>query len=117
MEQYIDGFLLAVPKAKMDQYRAMAQTAGQVWKELGALDYRECVEDDIDSPNFSSFRAAAGAQEGEVVVFSWILYASKADRDHINAAIMEDPRLKDMPQDVFDCKRMTYGGFTTLVLA
>ncbi|AXA70896.1 DUF1428 domain-containing protein [Achromobacter insolitus] len=116
MEKYIDGYLLAVPKANLETYRKMAQQAQAVWLEYGALDYRECVADDIDKEGFGSFSAAAGAREGETVVFAWITYASKADRDQINAKVMSDPRLAESCcEGVFDFKRMCWGGFTTLV--
>src|SRR3546814_2570182 len=115
-EQYVDGFLLAIPKDKLDTYRAMAATAGAGWKEHGALDYRECVGDELNmDPNGASFTQAAGAGDNEVVVFAWILYPSKADRDRINAAVMADPRLGQCPEGVFDMKRMAWGGFRTLV--
>ncbi|MCW0211692.1 hypothetical protein AVE30378_01299 [Achromobacter veterisilvae] len=116
MEKYIDGYLLSVPKANLDTYKKMAQQAQAVWLEHGALDYREGVADDIDGEGFGSFTAAAGARDGETVVFAWILYASKAERDRINAKVMSDPRLKDMScEGVFDFKRMCWGGFSTLV--
>lgn len=118
MEKYVDGFLLAVPRDKLQTYQQLAQKAGAIWKEHGALDYRECVDDDLDHEGMVSFKTAAGARENEVVVFAWILYASKADRDRVNAAVMSDPRLKDAcPEGVFDLKRMAYGGFSTLVAA
>ena len=119
MEQYVDGFLLAVPKDKLDTYRGLASKAGAIWKEHGALDYRECVGDDLNvDPSCATFTSAAGARDGEVVIFAWIVYPSKADRDRINAAVMADPRLHDAcPEGVFDMKRMAWGGFRTLVLA
>lgn len=116
-EQYVDGFLLAVPQDKLDAYRAMATTAGAVWKEHGALDYRECVADDLNTdPQFASFTQAARANDDEVVIFAWILYPSRADRDRINAAVMADPRLQCC-DGVFDTQRMAWGGFRTLVHA
>ncbi|CAB3924848.1 putative protein YbaA [Achromobacter anxifer] len=116
MEKYVDGFLLPVPKANIEAYRKMAQTAQTVWLEHGALDYRECVAQDIDNEGAGSFSAAASAREGETVVFAWITYASKAERDRINAKVMADPRLASPGcEDVFDIKRMCWGGFTTLV--
>lgn len=116
MEEYIDGYLLAVPKANLATYKKMADQAKAIWLEYGALDFREGVADDIDREGFGSFSAAAGAQEGETVVFSWILYANKAERDRINEKVMSDPRLSDMNcEGVFDFKRMCWGGFTTLV--
>ncbi|MGY6270370.1 DUF1428 domain-containing protein [Achromobacter denitrificans] len=116
MEKYIDGYLLSVPRENLDAYQKMARQAQAVWLEHGALDYREGAADDIDGEGFGSFSAAAGAREGETVVFAWILYASKAERDRINAKVMSDPRLKDMCcEGIFDFKRMCWGGFTTLV--
>jgi len=115
-DQYVDGFLLAVPKDKLETYRAMASMAGAIWKEHGALDYRECVGDELNmDPKCASFTQVAGAGENEVVVFAWILYPSKADRDRINAAVMADPRLSQCPEGVFDMTRMAWGGFRTLV--
>lgn len=116
MEKYIDGYLLSVPKANLPTYTKMAEQAKAIWLEYGALDYRECVADDIDREGFGSFTAAAGAREGETVVFAWILYANKAERDRINTKVMEDPRLTGMScEGVFDFKRMCWGGFSTLV--
>ncbi|MFD4839281.1 DUF1428 domain-containing protein [Achromobacter sp. NPDC058515] len=116
MEKYIDGYLLSVPKENLPAYKKMAQQAQAIWLEYGALDYREGVADDIDREGFGSFSAAAGAREGETVVFAWILYASKAERDDINAKVMSDPRLTGMScEGVFDFKRMCWGGFTTLI--
>ncbi|KGE00305.1 RNA signal recognition particle 4.5S RNA [Achromobacter sp. RTa] len=116
MEKYIDGYLLSVPKANVETYKKMAQQAQAIWLEYGALDYREGVADDIDGEGFASFSAAAGAREDETVVFAWILYANKAERDRINAQVMSDARLKDMCcEGVFDFKRMCWGGFNTLV--
>ena len=116
MSQYVDGFLLSVPQDKLEDYRRISETAGKIWKEYGALDYRECAGDDLDIPNMVSFRTSAAAREGEVVIFAWILYASKEDRNRINDAVMNDPRIKDAcPEGIFDFKRMACGGFTTLV--
>ncbi|MCD0503592.1 DUF1428 domain-containing protein [Bordetella petrii] len=117
MEQYVDGFLLAVPKDKLDAYQAIATKAGTIWKEHGALDYRECVGDELDmDPNFAKFTAAAQARENEVVIFAWITYASKAERDRVNAAVMADDRMQcPEAEGVFDMKRMAWGGFRTLV--
>ena len=113
---YVDGFVVPVPTKNLKAYRSMARKAGKVWKEHGALDYRECVGDELHAdPNCASFAQAAGAGEDEVVVFAWILYPSKADRDRINAAVMADPRLAHCEEGVFDMKRMAWGGFRTLV--
>ena len=115
---YVDGFVIAVPKEKLDAYRAMAQAAGQVWREHGALRYRECIADDVKPGKLTSFPQSVQLQEGEVVVFSWIEYASRAERDAINEKVMKDPRLADMmdPANLpFDGKRMIFGGFETMV--
>ena len=112
---YVDGFLLAVRKAKLDTYRQMAAMGGQVWKEYGAIDYVECVGDDVPYGELTSFPRAVMAKEDEVVIFSWIIYESRARRDEIVAKVMADERLQgDEWKDVFDGKRMIYGGFETL---
>jgi uncharacterized protein YbaA (DUF1428 family) len=106
---YVDGFVLAVPKEKMEAYQELTRRAGAIWMEYGALSYVECVGDDVPYGELTSFPRAVQAREDEVVVFSWIVYKSREDRDAINAKIMADPRLKaDMP---FDGKRMIFGGF------
>ena len=118
MPKYIDGFLLPVPRKNLPAYRRMAQTAEKVWREYGALDYRECIAEDMDAKGMVPFPSCLKMKKGEVVVFSWITYKSRAHRDRVNAQVMKDPRLttemekKKMP---FDCARMAYGGFTTLV--
>lgn len=115
---YVDGFVLLVPNDKLDAYREMAETAGKVWMEHGALEYRECVGDDFNAEFGKSFTELAQPHEGETVIFSWIVYESREKRDEINAKVMQDPRIKDScdPDNMpFDCKRMTYGGFKTLV--
>lgn len=109
---YADGFILAVPKAKLDAYKAMARTAGALWKEYGAIDYVECIGDDVPYGELTSFPRAVQAREDEVVIFSWITYESRAKRDEINARIMADPRMQgDEWKDIFDGKRMVWGGF------
>ena len=109
---YVDGFVLAVPKQKLDAYKEMARKAGAIWMEHGALAFVECVGDDVPYGELTSFPRAVQATEDEVVVFSWILYKSREDRDTINAKVMADPRLpKDMSEMPFDGKRMIYGGF------
>jgi uncharacterized protein YbaA (DUF1428 family) len=118
MAKYVDGFVIPVPKEKVEKYREIAQKAGEIWKEHGALEYIEAVGDDLEIEKMLSFKTIAGASEDETVVFAWITYESREDRDRINAAVMEDPRLKeDMEanKDVFDFKRMAYGGFKALV--
>ncbi len=113
---YVDGFILAVPKAKIEAYKEIARTAGAIWKEYGALSYVECVADDVPYGKLTSFPRSVQATEDETVIFAWITYKSKADRDAINAKVMEDPRLKsEMCKDVFDAKRMIYGGFESFM--
>ena len=113
---YVDGFVLAVPKQSMDAYKAMAQTAGAVWKEYGALAYVECWGDDVPFGELTSFPRAVQARDDEVVVFSWIVYESREKRDEINARVMADPRVKCEPADMpFDGKRMIYGGFKSFI--
>jgi uncharacterized protein YbaA (DUF1428 family) len=115
---YVDGFLLAVPKKNLKAYVAMARRAGKVWREYGALDYRECVGDDLKVKGMASFMKTARTKAGETVVFSWIAYKSKAHRDAVNKKVMKDDRIaammdpKDMP---FDVKRMAMGGFKVAV--
>jgi uncharacterized protein YbaA (DUF1428 family) len=113
---YVDGFVLAVPKKNMAAYEAMARKAGEVWKEHGALDYVECVGDDVPYGELTSFPRAVQAKDDEVVIFSWIVYESRAKRDEVNAKVMADPRLKaSMANMPFDGKRMIFGGFTQLM--
>ncbi len=118
MARYVDGFVLPVPSANLAAYRRMAQKAGKVWREHGALEYIECVADDVKLGKLTSFPQAVKLKPDEVVVFSWIVYKSRKDRDRINKLVMADPRLaammdpKSMP---FDGKRMFFGGFKTIV--
>ncbi|ATU94813.1 DUF1428 domain-containing protein [Phyllobacterium zundukense] len=113
---YVDGFLLAVPKEKIDDYKALARMAGEVWKEHGALAYVECTGDDVPYGELTSFPRAVQATDDEIVVFSWIVYASREQRDAINAKVIADPRLKgDMSTMPFDGKRMIFGGFESFV--
>jgi len=120
MPRYVDGFVLPVPKKNLPAYRRMATAAGKVWRGHGALEFHECVGDDLEIKGMFSFLNLAKAKPGETVFFSYIVYKSRAHRDRVNAKVMKDPRLakmmhgKAMP---FDCKRMAYGGFTTLVEA
>ena len=116
MARYVDGFVLPVPKKKLDAYRRIAQKAGKIWKEHGALEYLECVGDDLKVKFGRPFTRAVKPKAGETVVFSWIVYKSRAHRDRVNAKVMKDPRLKmDGKSMPFDIKRMVYGGFTVLV--
>jgi uncharacterized protein YbaA (DUF1428 family) len=114
---YVDGFVLAVPKANLDAYKKMAQTGGIVWKEHGALAYVECIGDDVPYGELTSFPRAVQAKDDEVVVFSWVVYASREERDRIMPAVMSDERLKDMnPESMpFDGTRMFFGGFKVLL--
>jgi uncharacterized protein YbaA (DUF1428 family) len=114
---YVDGFLLIVPKKKLDAYKKLARKAGKVWREHGALEYRECVGDDLDVAYGLPFPKLLKLKPTETAVFSWIVYKSRAQRDQINAKVMKDPRLADIdPKTMpFDLKRMSMGGFTVLV--
>ena len=115
---YVDGFIVAVPRKNIAAYRKMSTKAGKVWREHGALDYREWVADDVKPGKLTSFPRAVKMKPGETVVFAWITYKSRAQRDKVNAKVMADPRLKnmmDMKSAPFDGKRMIYGGFESLV--
>ena len=112
---YVDGFVVAVPKENIEAYKAIARKAGEVWKEYGALAYVECIADDVPYGELTSFPRAVQAKDDETVVFSWIVYGSRAERDAINAKVMADPRLKDSMNCPFDSKRMIYGGFETMM--
>jgi uncharacterized protein YbaA (DUF1428 family) len=118
MTHYVDGFVVPVPKAKLDAYRRMAEQAGKIWMELGALGYWECVGDDVKPGKLTSFPQAVQLKDDETVVFSWIVYKSREQRDIINANVMEDPRMKEFmdPKNMpFDGKRMFWGGFKTIL--
>jgi uncharacterized protein YbaA (DUF1428 family) len=114
---YVDGFLIPVPTKNLTAYRKMSQKAGAIWMEYGALDYKECAGDDMTSEGMKrSFPRAARARSSETVVFSWIAYASKAERNRILKEAMADPRLKmDAAAEIFDPKRMMYAGFNVIV--
>jgi uncharacterized protein YbaA (DUF1428 family) len=118
MAHYVDGFIVPVPKDKFDHYRRMAELAGKVWMEHGALQYFECVADDVKVGEVTSFPRSVQLKDDETVVFSWILYESRAHRDSVNAKVMADPRIKDMmdPKTLpFDGKRMIWGGFQSFL--
>ena len=118
MSHYVDGFVLPVPKANLDAYRQIAETAGKVWKEHGALEYWECVEDDVKPGKLTSFPQSVQLKDDEVVVFSWITYKSRKSRDAIMKKVMKDKRLANMmdPKKMpFDARRMIYGGFKVVV--
>jgi uncharacterized protein YbaA (DUF1428 family) len=117
---YVDGFIVPVPKKNLKAYRAMARKAGKVWREHGALDYRECVAEDVKVGKMTSFPRSVKMKPNETVVFSWITYKSRKHRDSVNAKVMKDPRLASMmdPKAMpFDAKRMIYGGFDVFVTA
>src|SRR4029453_3415717 len=116
--RYVDGFVLPVPKKKLDAYRRMAKTAGKVWREHGALEYIESIADDVKPGKQTSFPQSVKLKPGETVIFAYIVYKSRTQRDRINAKVMKDPRLAKMidPKALpFDGKRMFWGGFKVLV--
>jgi len=117
---YVDGFVLPVPKKKLDDYKKLARKAARIWKEHGALEYREAAGDDLQCEGGPlPFPKLAGAKKDETVIFSWITYRSKAHRDQVNKKVMADKRLAAMVSDPkkmpFDCSRMAYGGFKVIV--
>ncbi len=116
--QYVDGFVVPVPRKNLPVYRKMAQKAGKIWREHGALEYRECIAEDVKVGKLTSFPRSVKLKPGETVAFSWIVYKSRTHRDRVNAKVMADQRLKGMmdPKAIpFDGKRMIYGGFTTMI--
>lgn len=118
MAQYVDGFIVPVPKSSLDAYRHMAQESGKIWREHGALEFRECVADDVKMGTLTSFPRSVQLEADETVVFSWIVFESRAERDRINAKVLKDPRLTSMMDTKawpFDAKRIIYGGFEVLV--
>jgi uncharacterized protein YbaA (DUF1428 family) len=115
---YVDGFVVPVPKKKLSAYKRLAKKAGKVWREYGATAYYECAADDVSVGKRTSFPRSVKLKPGETVIFAFITYRSRTDRDRINAKVMKDPRLAKMmnPKDMpFDAKRMIYGGFKTVV--
>jgi uncharacterized protein YbaA (DUF1428 family) len=118
MAKYVDGYVLPVPKKNLGAYRRMAEKAGKVWREHGALEFRECVGDDLKTKMAASFPRTLKLKRGEPAVFSWIVFKSRVHRDAVNARVMKDPRLAKMmdPKAMpFDSKRMVYGGFKVMV--
>lgn len=116
--RYVDGFVVPVPKDRLDAYRRLARRAGKVWREHGALEYVECLADDVDPGKLTSFPRSVKLKDDEVVVFSYIVFRSRAHRDRVNAKVMKDPRLADMmdPKALpFDATRMFWGGFREIV--
>lgn len=113
---YVDGFVLAVPKTKIERYRELASKACSVWMEHGALSYVETVADDVPYGELTSFPRAVQTKDDETVVFAWITYPSREVRDACNKKVMADPRMQSEEyKDVFDGRRMIYGGFTAIV--
>ncbi|HZI84379.1 MAG TPA: DUF1428 domain-containing protein [Casimicrobiaceae bacterium] len=115
---YVDGFVVPVPVKNLPAYRRLAKKAGRIWREFGALEYKEWVGDDVPFGKLTSFPRSVKVKRGETVVFSWIVYKSRKDRDRINAKVMKDPRLAEMmdpKKQPFDGKRLIYGGFKLLV--
>ena len=116
--KYVDGYVLPVPKKNLAAYRRMAEKAGKVWRQHGALEFRECVGEDLKTKKIKSFPSLVKPKPGETVVFSWIVFKSRAHRDAVNAKVIKDPRLAkmmDMKAIPFDSKRMAYGGFEVMV--
>jgi uncharacterized protein YbaA (DUF1428 family) len=114
---YVDGFVVPVPSKNLPAYKRMSKLMGTVWREYGALEYRECVGDDVKAGTLTSFPQSVMLKRGEVVVFSWIIYKSRAHRDKVNKAAMQDPRLAGLmaAKMPFDGKRMFYGGFKVMI--
>ncbi len=117
MAKYVDGYVLPVPKKNLPAYRRLARKAGKIWREYGALEFRECVGDDLDVKMGMPFPRQVRVKPGETVLFSWIVFASRTQRDRVNAKVMKDKRIANMdPKSMpFDFKRMAYGGFKVLV--
>ena len=118
MAHYVDGYVVPVPKSNLDAYRRMAEKAGKIWIEHGALEFTECAGDDVPPGKVTSFPQSVQLKDDETVIFSWIVYDSRESRDRINKKVMEDPRMKDMmdPKNTpFDGKRMFWGGFKSIV--
>ncbi len=120
MPNYIDGFVLPVHQDKLADYKRTAKKASKVWRDHGALAYFECQSDDTDAPDMTPFPKLVKAKPGEVVIFAWAVFKSRKERDAANKAIMNDPRITAMMgncKDMFDSKRMAYGGFKVIVEA
>jgi uncharacterized protein YbaA (DUF1428 family) len=121
MARYVDGFVIPVPKRNLDAYRRLSRKAGKIWREHGALEYKECVADDVPKGKITSFPLSVKRKNNETVVFAWIGYKSRAHRDRVNKKVMADPRITDMMSEdnrddmPFDAQRMIYGGFEVVV--
>lgn len=116
--RYVDGFVIPVPEENLKTYRSIAQKAGKIWKEHGALEYVEAVGDDLDTTMGASFGKTIKLKPGETALFSFIVFKSRADRDKVNAKVINDPRLKKLMESAampFEIKRMVYGGFKTIM--
>jgi uncharacterized protein YbaA (DUF1428 family) len=115
---YVDGFVVPVSKDNIERYKEMSTKCGKIWRELGALEFRECMGDDVKPGKLTSFPQSVNLEDGEVVFFSWIVYESRAKRDEVNDKVMKDPRMAEWmkPENMpFDGKRMVYGGFEMVV--
>jgi uncharacterized protein YbaA (DUF1428 family) len=115
---YVDGFIVPVPKKNVGEYRKQARKAGKIWKQYGALEYVECIADDVKKGKWTSFPRGVKLKPNEVVVFSWVVYKSRKHRDAVNGKVMKDPRIMKMMDPgvlSFDAKRMIYGGFKTMI--
>jgi len=120
MARYVDGFIVAVPAKKVEDYRKLSRKAGKIWKEFGAIEYTECIADDVKPGKVTSFPQSVKLKPGETVVFAYVVYKSRAQRDRVMAKVMKDPRLANMmdPKKMpFDAKRMFWGGFKGLIEA
>ena len=118
MGRYVDGFVMPLPKANVERYREMASRAGALWKEHGALEYVECVAEDVKVGEVTSFPQSVKLEDDETVVFAWITFESRQHRDDVNAKVMDDDRMKaymESDEQVADYKRMVYGGFEVIV--
>ena len=118
MGRYVDGFVMPLPKANIDRYREIATNARDLWREHGALDYVECIAEDVKAGEITSFPQSVNLEDDETVVFAWITYESREHRDEVNEKVMADDRMKAMMEpasDIADYKRMVYGGFEVLV--
>jgi uncharacterized protein YbaA (DUF1428 family) len=118
MPQYVDAFVVPVQKKKVEAYKKLSKACGKIWRKHGALEYRECLGEQLDIPGMLTFPKGLRLKKGETVFFSWIVYRSRAQRDKVNAKIMKDPRIQEMCQKAgmpFDMKRMLYGGFVVAV--
>lgn len=115
--KYVEGFVVPVPTKNIEAYRIFSQKAAEVWKELGALQYIECIGDDVKEGEVTSFPQAVKLEKDETVVFSWIVYQSREERDRINTKVMKDERMKSLGEMPFDGKRMFFGGFKVLLAA